>query len=217
MPGYATPGDIGSGGTGISGGVRAVKKQGWKPTPAPRPPAMPSYAPSVISNSSGNYVRPSPPPSSGPGPIPSISPPPRAPSAPSINAYLGMDTTYQQQVRDFQNALASYLASEKTQKSKINEDYGSANKALNTQKTQDLAGIQNDFASRGLLTSGLFADANSKYNTDFLSKLAELTKNQRRGLTDLSTGETDYRRQQTLETQRAREQAIARRASKYGL
>lgn len=172
-------------------------------------------APPVISNSSGSYQRPSAPPSGAAGPIPQIAPP--APAAPSINQYLGMDTGYQQQVRQFQNALANYLASEKQQRGKINEDYGSATQALNTQKGLDLQNIQDDYGSRGLLTSGLFADANSKYNTDFLQKLAELTKNQRRGLSDLSSGEADFRKQQSLETQRAREQAIARRASKYGL
>ncbi len=209
----STPGDVGTrgggGGSGVSGGMGGGRKKGWRPTPAP--PAPP--APPVVSNSSGSYQRPAPPPVPNAGGVPTIGAPP---GAPSINSYLGVDSTYQQQMREFQAALASYLGSEKIQKSKINEDYGSANKALNTQKVQDLDNMQQDYASRGLLTSGLFADANSKYNTDFLAKLAELTKNQRRGLTDLSTGETEFRKQQQLEQQRAREQAIARRASKYG-
>lgn len=202
-------GAIGGGIGGAAAGAGATSKKGWRAPPAP-------YVPPVVSNSSGNYQRPSPPPSPNPGAIPTIASP-APPAAPNINAYLGMDTTYLQQKRDFQNALANYLSQERTQKSKLNEDYSSANNALNTQKTQDLGNIQSDYASRGLLTSGLFADANAKYNTDFLQKLAELTKNQRRGLTDLTSGETDFRKQQLLEEQRAREQAIARRASKYGV
>jgi hypothetical protein len=200
--------------TGVSAGASSSRTKGFRPTPAPA--AQPAYsAPAVVSNSSGNYQRPSAPPAQNPGPIAPIAPP--APAIPTINAYLGHDTTYLNQQREFQNALANYLAQEKQQRGKLTEDYGGAQKALNDQKGIDLGNIQSDFASRGLLTSGLFADANSQYNTSFLQKLAELTKNQQRGLADLTSGETDFRKNQSLESQRAREQAIARRASKYGL
>jgi len=200
---------------GIGGGVGAVPNAGVKAGMGGgggRVAAAPA-APSVVSNSSGNYSRPVSPPAASAGPMPSIA----QPAPPSINAYLGMDTTYQQQVRDFQRALADYLSQETVQRSKINEDYGSATKVLGTQKDTDLQNLQSDYASRGLLTSGLFADANAKYNDNYLAQLAELTKNQRRGLADLTTGETQFRNQQKLSTERAREQAIARRAAKFSL
>lgn len=200
---------------GLGGGMGAAPKIGIRGGMGAGAPQH--AAPAVISNSNGNYSRPISPPSMSAGPMPSIAQPAPAPPPPSLNQYLGMDTTYQQQMRDFHNALAGYLSQEKLQQGKINEDYGSATKALGTQKDTDLQNIQSDYASRGLLTSGLFADANSKYNADYLQKLAELTKNEKRGLSDLLTGETSFRNQQKLESQRAREQAIARRASKYGL
>lgn len=193
------------------------KKKGFKSSggPAPAGSGGGAVGPApVVSNSGGSYSRPSAPPSGGMGGVQQIAQP-QPPM--SINQWLGHDTQYLSQKRDFQNALAGYLSTEKMQKGKINEDYASANKSMGVQKTQDLGNIQSDYASRGLLNSGLFADANAKYNADFLQRLAELTKNQRRGLGDLMTGETNFRKQQQLEEQRAREQAIARRATKYGL
>src|SRR6266536_957972 len=104
--------------------------------------------------STGNYSRPSPPPQSNAGPIASVSPPP-----PDINTYLGHDTTYLGQVRGYQKALADYLAQETTQRGKITEDYGSATKALGEQKGLDLNNMLQDYASRGLANSGLYAGA----------------------------------------------------------
>lgn len=205
----------------------------WTDIPSPKPPAPPSgankswnqqgavsrraggnvgpVAPPVVPNSGGNYSRPSAPPSGGAGPISNISAPP------NINAYLGGDTTYQQQQQNFQKTLADFLSNEKLQKSKLTEDYGGAQRAMNLQKTNDLSNMQQDFAGRGLLTSGLYAGAVGDYNTDFLQKLAELTKNFKRSTGDLSMGETNFRKEQQLAAQRAREEALARRASQYGI
>jgi hypothetical protein len=189
-------------------------KGGWQSNPggnAKGAPAPPQYSPPVIPNQSGNYSRPSAPPTAGPGPIGGIGVPP------PINQYLGGDTTYLNQQRAFQKALADFLAQETQQKSKINEDYGSATKALGGQKEFDLNNMMQDFASRGLINSGLYAGAVGDYNKGFLQQMNELTKNQRRSLADLLAGETNFKKEQSLAAQRAREEAIARRASQYGL
>lgn len=186
-------------------------QKGWQSMPPPR-----ISPPPVVPNNSGYYSRPSPPPSGGPGPMPQIAPPP-APPPPDITTYLGHDTTYQGQVRQYQKALADFLAQETQQRGKINEDYGSATKALGTQKTFDLNNMLQDFASRGLVNSGLYSGAVGDYNTNYLQQLNELTKGKRRSLADLLLGETNFRKEQTLQQQKAREDAIARRASQYGL
>lgn len=190
--------------------------KGWdssKPWQATRQPQNTPAPPRVVPNNSGNYTRPSPPPVANTGPIQPISPP----RPPDINAYLGHDTTYQGQVRNYNKTLADFLANETQQRNRITGDYGSAKHAMDTQKTMDLGNIQQDYASRGLLNSGLFAQANSDYNTDWLAKLAELTKGRDRSLADLLSQETNFRKEQQLALQAAREAAIQRRAAQYGL
>lgn len=176
------------------------------------PPPVHHYTPPITSNSSGHYTKPVQPAPVQTGPIQPVKPPP-----PSINAYLTKDTTYQQQLRSLGKSLADFLAQQKQQNSRINEDYTSANSALNTQKTFDLKNIEDDFASRGLLTSGLYAGEVGDYNTNFLQQLNELTKGKNRSLADLLSQKTQFQSQQQLAQQAAREAAIRRRAEQYGL
>lgn len=203
------PWDLGSP-SGVQGGIGVTANKAWQKAPVSRRVSRQQpYSPTIVPNSSGNYVRPSAPPSAGPGPI--------NPIAPSIGSYLGADTTYQGQRQNFQKTLADFLSNEKLQKSKFTEDYGGAKTALGSQKTQDLSNIQQDYAGRGLLTSGLYAGAVGDYEKDFLQKLSELTKGYNRSLGDLNLGEINFRKEQQLADQRARQEALARRASQYGI
>lgn len=192
-------------GSPIGGGAAGGAKK--KSPPPPRPPAPPAS-----SNSSGQYSRPSSPPQSSPGPITQINPPP-----PSIEQYLAGDTTYQEQLRNFNKSLADFLAQEKLNKSKVTTDYASAQRAMNMQKVQDLKDIENDFASRGLLSSGLYAGAVGDYNTGFTNRMNQLTTQEQRSLADLINQQTQFQNQQKLDQQASREEAIKRRAAKYGL
>lgn len=199
---------------GVGGGANSSNTGGAAGGAKRKPPPnrTPPPSPPVASNNSGQYSRPAPPPAANPGPITPVKPPP-----PSINAYLAGDSTYQGQLSQFHNALAQFLAQEKTNKSRITTDYNTANKALNDQRSLDLKNIQDDYASRGLLTSGLFAGANSDYQKNFLQQIAELTKNRDQSLADLITGQTQFQNQQTADQEAARQEAIRRRAQKYGL
>lgn len=184
--------------SGVAGGAKGSTKK-----PPPRPPIP------IGSNSTGHYSTPIPVPQNNPGPI--------QPVVPSIQQYLGGDTTYQQQLQGFGKSLADFLAAQKLQNSKITQDYASAQRAMNQQKVTDLKDIENDFASRGLLSSGLYAGAVGDYNTDFLDKLGQLTTQEKRSIADLLTQKTNFTSQQNLDKQKAREDAINRRAAKFGL
>lgn len=186
------------GGGGVAGGAKGGTR---KPPPRRLP---------IGSNSTGHYSTPISVPQNNPGPIQPVAPP-------SIEQYLGGDTTYQQQLRGFGKSLADFLAAQKLQNSKITQDYAAAQRAMNQQKVGDLKDIENDFASRGLLSSGLYAGAVGDYNTDFLQKLGQLTTQEKRSLADLLTQKTNFISQQKLDQQKAREGAINRRAAKFGL
>lgn len=198
----------------VMGGAGAKKQKSWNQGPAQKRRSGPTGTPPppvIIPNASGNYTTPSRPPTGGPGAIPQIS------SPPPLQQYLAGDTTYQNQMRNYTKTLSDFLANLKVQRGKVGEDYGAAQRSMNTQKGLDLKNIENDFSGRGLLTSGLYAGAVGDYNTDFLQKLAELTKQRDRSLAGYKTDETNFRRQQALEQQAAREAAVRRRASQYGI
>lgn len=175
--------------------------------PPPQPQYRPATPPAAVSPSyTGQYVRPqAPPAATNPGPIQ------------SIEAYLGGDTGYQSQMRSFQQALQDFLADVTRRRGTLETDYGTSQKAMNDQREMDLDKIKDDYGARGLGRSGLYADAVGDYNTEFGTRMSELERRQKEALGGLAQEEGNYKSQQELKTQQAKEQAIARRAAQYGL
>lgn len=131
--------------------------------------------------------------------------------------YLAGDTTYQQQLADFNRSKAEYESNYKRQTGIVNRDYAESQRSLNRQGVQDRADQQNDFAGRGILHSGVFAKALGDYNTDFNSRFKALTTGKTDQLGDLSSQEKSFLRQLQLQMNAAREDAIRRRAAKLGI
>src|SRR6266550_7853737 len=124
--------------------------------PPPRPPA-PIYRPParrVSSAPSGRYSAPAPP------------PPPPPPPPPTIEQYLGGDTGYQQQIRDFGQSLSDFLADAARRRNNLETNFGSSQKAMGDQKVIDLQNMEADYGARGLLRSGLYGKATGDYNTE---------------------------------------------------
>lgn len=186
---------------------------------APKLQPLPNsiFQTSGSSTNTGQYSRPISSPAStptyGPGPVQTIAPP----TPPSINAYLGGDTVYQQQLAQINKALADFLANQKTTKSNLARDYATAQKAVKDQSVIDLGNIEQDFAGRGLLKSGLYQGAVDKYNTDMADRLANLGTANQRSLTDLTNQFNTFQSQSTTSKENARIEALRRRANKYGL
>jgi hypothetical protein len=131
--------------------------------------------------------------------------------------YLAGDTTYQQQLSDYNRSKADYAANYKRQSGIVNRDYAESQRTLNRQGVQDRDDQQNDFAGRGILHSGVFAKALGSYNTDFNSRVKALTTGKTDQLGDLSAQNTSFLRQLQLETNSAKQDAIRRRAAKLGI
>jgi hypothetical protein len=88
---------------------------------------------------------------------------------------------------------------------------------METEREKALEAMQDEFASRGLLKSGLFGEAQGDYQTDWQSQMKQLQQGQSSLLADLLSQRTNYGREQDLARESARQDAIRRRASKYGL
>lgn len=124
------------------------------------------------------------------------------------------DSEYLSQVNALDRALASYKSSTKVQKSRVGTDYGISTKDLSRQKSRDLSDIENDFASRGVVRSGVFGKRVGDYNTEYNKQVSNVTRARDRTLQDIGTAGRDYTEQQRMLREQARQTAIKRRAAK---
>lgn len=131
--------------------------------------------------------------------------------------YLAGDTTYQQQLSDFNRSKADYLANYKRQSGIVSRDYAESKRTLNRQGAQDRMDQQNDFAGRGILRSGVFAKALGDYNTEFNSRMKGLTTGRTDQLGDLAAQRKSFLAQLQTSINNARQDAIRRRAAKLGI
>lgn len=131
--------------------------------------------------------------------------------------YLAGDTTYQQQLADYNKSQAEYNSNYSRQSGIVNRDYAESQRTLNRQGAQDRIDQQNDFAGRGILHSGVFAKALGDYNTEFNSRIKALTTGKTDQLGDLAAQKSSFLRQLQIEMNNAREDALRRRAAKLGI
>lgn len=197
---------IGGGGGGGFGGAL----MGSSPATAPRTATTTiRSAPKTTVKSSGRYSAPSAVPASSPGPI--------QPVAPDINTFLNQDSGYQQQLRDFTNAMAQFSADVTRRKGILDSDYATSQKAMEDQKVKDLLSLQDDYGSRGILRSGLYGKAVGDYNDEFGNRMTDLSNKQAQASDALNQETNRFKSQQDLQQQAAREDAIRRRAAQYGV
>ena len=131
--------------------------------------------------------------------------------------YLAGDTTFQQQLADFNRSKAEYNANYGRQSRIVNRDYAESQRSLNRQGQQDRIDQQEDFAGRGILHSGVFAKALGNYNTDFNARLKSLVTGKTDQLGDLAAQKKSFLSQLQTEINNARQDAIRRRAAQLGI
>jgi hypothetical protein len=134
-----------------------------------------------------------------------------------INAYLGGESGYQDQLRQLAKALGDFQADVGRRKGTLEGEYGLSKKALGDQKSKDLETLEEDYASRGLLRSGIYAGAIGDYEKEFGERMGDLDRRQSQALQQLLQEQSQYEGQNSLEQQRAKEEAIRRRAEMYGV
>lgn len=212
-----------------------------KPKPAPRPYNPPSYSPPQrtysappSTTSSGQYSggtskrsfgggggRPSAPPNNNrQGPIrgagQSKPKPAPKPKAPGIKKWLGMDDTYQGSISSLQKQLEDFILSNEDQRGDVRENFDLTQQRMGTERERALKNMEEDFGSRNMLTSSEYLDSVGKYDTDFQTKIGDLTRDRDKNIEDLLESLGMYRTSNQGERQNARAEAIRRRASKFG-
>ncbi len=138
-----------------------------------------------------------------------------APKAPDINSYLGTDSVYQQALSGGKRSLADYLSELGRRRGEATTQYNQTRAGMERDRTQQLADLENEFASRGLIQSGLYGEEQGRFQQQFTDQLNALGQQQTGLLADLLGQEKNYRRENDLALQQAKQEALARRAAKY--
>lgn len=164
---------------------------------------------------SANPVRkgmPKPPTSGKPNVKPKV---PTKPTIPSIDSYLGTDTSYQDVVRGGRRSLADFLSELGRRKGEAETQYGTTKSSMERDRVQQLESLRDEFASRGLINSGLFGEEQGNFQQQFQQQQTALEQQQASLLADLLSQETNYKREQELALEAAKQEALQRRAAKF--
>lgn len=143
--------------------------------------------------------------------------PVKAPKPPSLASFLGQDSTYVQQKSALEKAKADYLAQQNEQRTNYLTGYATDADTLKSNRTNALGELENDFASRGLMQSGLYADSLANTNNDWDKRTSALEQAKAQFLRQLTGDFSNFSQEQLLTLQRAEQEAAARRASQYGI
>jgi hypothetical protein len=133
------------------------------------------------------------------------------------NAFLGGDTTFLAQQAALQKALTDYQAQNQTQLSQYNTDYDVRNKELGQARVQGMDQQQNDFASRGLLNSGIYAGSQGELSRQFDDRGADMLRGKNDYTTNLASEMANFTTEQGLTLERARQEALARMSAGFAL
>lgn len=145
--------------------------------------------------------------------------------------YLAGDATYSAQEAALQTELENLMAELAMQRTNYETDYNSAltNLGWNTETESfdpnNMLGAygmsfnnqQNDFAGRGMLDSTAYANALTDLGTSFDRQRGDLSNAQSNFMRELDTRQEGAERTNVQDLQRARADAIARRAAREGI
>lgn len=172
----------------------------------PRP--VSSRTPSVSRGSSGG---------GGGVTSPVTAPVKKPPVPPSLADYLGTDSTYQQVVSGGKRSLNDFLSDLTRRKGEAGTQFDQTSASMEHDRTQQLEDLKNEFASRGLINSGLYGQEQGNFQQKFTEQQTALQQQQSALLADLLGQETNYRRENDLSLENAKQEALLRRAQKYNI
>lgn len=151
------------------------------------------------------------------GQVSTLAAPPPVPSIPTTTEFLGKDSTYLGQVAALNKALADYRAQMGQSQGQYNTDYASRVNDLNINREQGLVNQAEDFASRGMYTSGVYGHDRSDLLGQFSRRQADMDTARANFLSGLQSDYSNFQGDQGITLAQARQDALARRAAQYGL
>lgn len=137
------------------------------------------------------------------------------PDGMTLDQYLGGDTTYQDQMSLFQKIMEDFMLSNTGQRGDVEEDFSTALERLGLESKRAKRDMTGDFASRGLLNSGLFTGEMAEYDTDYQNTISDLTTDKNRAIEDLIESLGMFQTQLDAQKIAARQEAVRRYAERF--
>jgi hypothetical protein len=124
------------------------------------------------------------------------------------------DASYWDELNALLKNAEQYKANMAVQKGRVGQDYSAMLADMNRQKGRDLPAIENDFAARGIVKSGLYGKRVGEYEQDYQDALGDMARQRDRALQDISIGYNNYLDQWRMQKQQAQKAAIQRKLAK---
>lgn len=141
----------------------------------------------------------------------------QATPVPTDAAFLAKDSTYLAQLAAMNKALADYRSQMGQSENQYNTDYASRVNDLNINRDESLNNQADDFASRGMYTSGVYGHDRSDLLGNFSRRQADMDTARSNYLSGLQSNYANFQGDQGVSMTQAKQDALARRAAQYGL
>ncbi len=135
---------------------------------------------------------------------------PYKPPAPKKPAW--QDADYNSQIAAIERALNLYKAGMTLERTQAGAEYAENARNMDSQKGRDLKDMEEDFAARGIVTSGVYGTSVGDYNTEWGNQRNSLTRQYDDSLADILQAYNVYLNDVATQREQARLDAIRRRA-----
>lgn len=142
---------------------------------------------------------------------------PPKPAPPTNANYLRSDSTYQRQLAAYAKSLADFQAEQGLSRTDYDTGYANTKRDIGLAKNDALHGLENDYASRGMLRSSLYNTDVGKLNQEYGNQYTDLDKQRTAFLDQLTQQLGGYKNEQSTQQQNAMQEALRRRAEQYNL
>lgn len=139
------------------------------------------------------------------------------PAAPDLNTFLAGDTTYQSQLAALTKALANYQSQMQDTQEEYNTDFATRLKDLNLTESRNTEDQANDYAGRGMYISGLYGKARGDLEQDFNKRESDMNLAKQNYFSGLGRDYTNYKEENNLSREKAKQDAVGRRSLLYGV
>ena len=146
-----------------------------------------------------------------------VPPAPPKPVTPDINKFLAGDSTYQRQLAAFGKSLSDFQADQGLANTDYTTNYGNTRRDIGLAKTDASTNLEEDYASRGMLKSGLYNQALGELNQQYQNQYVDLDKQKTSFMDQLAQELKKYQGEQGVQKGNAYADAARRRAEKYNL
>lgn len=152
--------------------------------------------------------------------VPAAPPEPPKPTEADIRKMAEVDSTFLDQKSMYAAALKKFIEDNTRQRGVIERDSDTAREGIGRNRVNGLTSLSEDFAARGLATSGLFADNLDKAGDQYDKQKVNVDTGETNSLNDLAFRKSKYEAENGANgsnVQAARREAFARLAAAQGL